>query len=198
MTARSHPLRHAADFPCCAPSLSRTCRHHYPGGTERCVSRSLPSRRRPSPLLGRVGSHIRAFEACSVFTHIAARTVHWPPKGAFSQSASGHSSPPDPPRVFPAGARVRRPGFPPGRMARLGKAHPTTAPSEPCGPAQSIARSPTGSAPNGAPDFTPIFAPSSKRRAAEVCAPSTPSVSRSPATPFQLSRDTWGLSNYEK
>ena len=68
-------LSTAADFPCCAPSMSRACRHHYPGGTVRCVSRSLPSRRRPSPLLGRVGSHIRAFEACSVFTHIAARTV---------------------------------------------------------------------------------------------------------------------------
>jgi len=42
---------------------------------------------------------------------------------AFSQSASGHSLPPDPPRVFPAGARVCRPGFSPGRMMCLGKAH---------------------------------------------------------------------------
>jgi hypothetical protein len=39
---------------------------------------------------------------------------------------SGHSLPPDPPRVLPAGARVCRPGFPPGRTARLGKAHAGT------------------------------------------------------------------------
>ncbi len=45
------------------------------------------------------------------------------PYGAFSRSASGHSSPPDPPRVLPAGARVCRPGFPPGRTVHLGKAH---------------------------------------------------------------------------
>lgn len=42
---------------------------------------------------------------------------------AFSRSASGHLSPPDPPRVLPAGARVCRPGFPPGRTVHLGKAH---------------------------------------------------------------------------
>jgi len=34
-----------------------------------------------------------------------------------------NSSPPDPPRVLPAEARVCRPGFPPGRMVRLRKAH---------------------------------------------------------------------------
>ena len=157
--------------------MSRTCRHHYPGGTARCVSRSLPPRRRPSPLLGRVGSHIGAFEACSVFTHIAARTVHWPPIGAFSQSASGHSSPPDPPRVLPAGARVRRPGFPPGRMARLGKAHPITVRSARYVPARSIARSQTGFEASGEPSSTPTFALSSKPDEGEPSAPSTPSAS---------------------
>ena len=51
------------------------CCHHYPGGIAGCVSRSLRRRRRPSPLLWRVGSHIDCFEACSVFTRVAARTV---------------------------------------------------------------------------------------------------------------------------
>ena len=54
-----------------------------------------------------------------MFTHVAARTVRCPPKGVFSRSASDHSSPPDPPRVLPAGARVCRPGFPPGRTVHL-------------------------------------------------------------------------------
>jgi hypothetical protein len=47
-------------------------------------------------------------------------------KEAFSRSASGHSSPLDPPRVFPAGARVCRPGFSPGRKVCLCKAHAIT------------------------------------------------------------------------
>src|SRR3954468_5117347 len=115
-----------ADFPCCTLLMSRACCHHYPGGISGCVSRSLHRRRRPSPLLWRVGSHIDYFEACSMFTLVAARTVRCPPIGAFSRSASGHSSPPDPPRVLPAGARVCRPGFPPGRAVHLGKAHTTT------------------------------------------------------------------------
>src|ERR1019366_5453953 len=73
----------AADFPCCAPSISRACCHHYPGGTARCVSRSLPPRHRPSPLLGRVGSHIGAFEACLVFTHVRPARSADPLKGPF-------------------------------------------------------------------------------------------------------------------
>src|SRR3954452_20495651 len=46
------------------------------------------------------------FEACSVFARAAARMARWPPRGAVSRGASDHSSPPDPPRVLPAGARV--------------------------------------------------------------------------------------------
>ena len=49
-------------------------------------------------------------------------------KEAFSQSASDHSSPPGPPRVLPAGARVCRPGLPPGRTVHLVKAHRTVEP----------------------------------------------------------------------
>src|SRR3954466_136423 len=67
------------------------------------------------------------YRACSGFTRVTARTVRCPPYGAFSRGASDHSSPPDPPRVLPAGARVCRPGFPPGRAVHLDKAHtPTT------------------------------------------------------------------------
>src|SRR3954452_21890916 len=46
------------------------------------------------------------FEACSVFARAAASMARWPPIGAVSRCASDHSSPPDPPRVLPAGARV--------------------------------------------------------------------------------------------
>jgi len=55
--------------------MSRACCHHYPGGIAGCVSRSLHRRRRLSPFEWRVGSHIDDFEACSMFTHVAARTV---------------------------------------------------------------------------------------------------------------------------
>jgi hypothetical protein len=47
------------------------------------------------------------------------------PTGPFYRSASDHSSPPDSLRSLPAGARVCRPGFPPGRTMRLAKAHRT-------------------------------------------------------------------------
>src|SRR6185312_7902669 len=130
------------DFPCCAPFMSRACCHHYPGGIAGCVSRSLRRRRRPSPFVWRVGSHIDHFEACSMFTHVAARTVRCPPKGVFSRSASDHSSPPDPPRVLPAGARVCRPGFPPGRTVHLAKAHIRTRSSAPSARWPSHARTP--------------------------------------------------------
>jgi hypothetical protein len=108
-----------ADFPCCTLLMSRACCHHYPGGIAGCVSRSLHRRRRPSPFVWRVGSHIDCFEACSMFTHVAARTVRCPPIGVFSRSASGHSSPPDPPRVLPAGARVAGPDSHRGEQCAL-------------------------------------------------------------------------------
>jgi len=63
--------------------MSRACCHHYPGGIAGCVSRSLHRRRRPSPLEWRVGSHIDCFEACSMFTRVAARTDRLPPAGPF-------------------------------------------------------------------------------------------------------------------
>jgi hypothetical protein len=63
--------------------MSRACCHHYPDGITGCVSRSLHRRRRPSPFEWRVGSHIDYFEAYSMFTHVAARTVRCPPTGSF-------------------------------------------------------------------------------------------------------------------
>jgi hypothetical protein len=41
-----------------------------------------------------------------VFTRVAARAVRCPPEEVFSSDASGHSSPPDPSEVLPAGARA--------------------------------------------------------------------------------------------
>lgn len=64
-------------------ALAAIAAPHYPGGIAGCVSRSLRRRRRPSPLLWRAGFHIDCFEACSVFTRVAARTVRCPPWGPF-------------------------------------------------------------------------------------------------------------------
>ena len=48
--------------------LFHACRRHYPGGTCRCLRRSLPDRCQPSPFLWRVGFRITRFGACSAFT----------------------------------------------------------------------------------------------------------------------------------
>ena len=53
--------------------LFHACCRHYPGGTCRCMCRSLPDRCQPSPFLWRVGFRITRFEACSAFTGVAAR-----------------------------------------------------------------------------------------------------------------------------
>src|SRR5580704_4860551 len=57
-----------------------TCRAHYPGGPNRCVSVSSLSAR-PSPVNRRVGIHDFTFEACSSFTRVTACKVARPPKG---------------------------------------------------------------------------------------------------------------------
>src|SRR5580704_6720962 len=56
-----------------------TCRAHYPGGPNRCVSVSSLSAR-PSPVNRRVGIHDFTFEACSSFTRVTACKVARPPK----------------------------------------------------------------------------------------------------------------------
>ena len=55
--------------------LFHACCRQYPGGICRCLRRSLPDRWQPSPLSGRVGFRIMAFEACTAFTYVAARMV---------------------------------------------------------------------------------------------------------------------------
>ena len=62
--------------------LFHACCRQYPGGTCRCVRRSLPDRWQPSPISRRVGFRIKRFEACSTFTCIAARMVAEPPLAA--------------------------------------------------------------------------------------------------------------------
>ena len=52
--------------------LFHACCRQYPGGTCRCMRRSLPNRCQPSPLSGRVGFRIMPFEACSAI-HFALR-----------------------------------------------------------------------------------------------------------------------------
>ena len=57
-----------------------TCRAHYPGGPNRCVSVSSLSAR-PSPVNRRVGIHDFTFEASSSFTRVTACKIARPPKG---------------------------------------------------------------------------------------------------------------------
>ena len=64
-----------------------TCRRHYPGGTagsdrfmRGCQPLGIPQRRRPSPFIWRVGSHIKPFEACSAFTRVTACRLAAPPR----------------------------------------------------------------------------------------------------------------------
>jgi hypothetical protein len=64
----------------------------------------------------------------------------YPLIGIFSRSASGLLSPLDPPRVFPAGAGVCRPGFAPGRKMHLVKAHATPLPSRRFAPSRWAGR----------------------------------------------------------
>jgi hypothetical protein len=107
------PLPHTdRDFPCCLGSPLRTCRRQYPGGiagSDRSRGRPIPTvpmaqRRRPSPEVWRVGSHITAFGACSAFTTrcgLPARgATLWP----FASKAPAVSLPPPPLRLLPAGA----------------------------------------------------------------------------------------------
>ena len=88
--------------------LFHTCRRHYPGGTGRCLRRSLPDRWQPSPSLRRIGFRAARFEACSAFTRVAARVVAEPPNGGplsskcFSRCRCLHR----PLRLLPAGATV--------------------------------------------------------------------------------------------
>jgi hypothetical protein len=53
-------------------------------------------RRRPSPIYRRVGSHIKTFEACSMFTRVTACRLAAPPSGTLVSKAPTASLPPPP------------------------------------------------------------------------------------------------------
>src|SRR5712675_597614 len=83
---------------------------------------SLPGRGR------RVGLHIDLFEACSAFTHVAARTLARSPYFVTRYpKASDISSPPCLLRLLPAGAN-RRVGLAPTGKRRLVTAHTHSGP----------------------------------------------------------------------
>ncbi len=58
-------------------SIFHACRRHYPGGSGRCVRRSLSDRCQASPSIRRVATRIAVFEACSAFTSRSGRVGHW-------------------------------------------------------------------------------------------------------------------------
>jgi hypothetical protein len=117
-------------FPCCLGSPLRACCRQYPGGTAGpcrsrggCLTPSEIQRRRPSPEVWRVGSHITAFGACSAFTTrygLPARgATLWP----FASKAPATSLPPPPLRLLPAGTTSCRVGIAPTEDPRLITAH---------------------------------------------------------------------------
>src|SRR3984893_12058288 len=67
---------HALGFPVLRALSLCTCCRHYPGAAEGRIPRSYSPIRISLPRKGcRVGLHIGIFEACSAFTHVAARTL---------------------------------------------------------------------------------------------------------------------------
>ena len=91
--------------------LFHACCRHYPGGTCRCMCRSLPDRCQPSPFLRRVGFRITRFEAYTAFTGVAVavgkRVTLLPPhRSPHARWGTGLL-----PRVF-HGKTLRRPRVP--------------------------------------------------------------------------------------
>ena len=86
----------SAGYPPITQTTFLTCRAHYPGGPNRCVSVSSLSAR-PSPVNRRVGIHDFTFEACSSFTRVTACKIARPPKGGLLSRGSGPASYPTKP-----------------------------------------------------------------------------------------------------
>ena len=104
--------------------LFHACCRHYPGGTCRCMCRSLPDRCQPSPFLRRVGFRITRFEACSAFTGVAARMVAEPPLAArYIGVLQTMSLPPSSAPTATGWNDSCRAGFAPAEEWRLSTAH---------------------------------------------------------------------------
>ena len=91
-------------FPCCSsfprvdmpsplPRWDRWIGSFGMGGSQPL---GFHQRRRPSPFTWRVGSHVKTFEACSVFTRVTACRLAAPPSGACVSKAPTASLPPPP------------------------------------------------------------------------------------------------------
>ena len=106
-------------------SLFHACCRHYPGGTCRCVRRSLPDRCQPSPISRRVGFRIKRFGACSAFTRVAARMVAKPPLATRCIGVlQTMSLPPSSAPTATGWSDSCRAGFAPAEEWRLFTAHP--------------------------------------------------------------------------
>ena len=104
--------------------LFHACCHQYPGGTRRCVCRSLPDRCQPSPNLRRVGFRIARFGACSAFTRVTARMVAKPPLAArYIGVLQTTSLPPSSAPTATGWSDSCRAGFAPAEEWRLSTAH---------------------------------------------------------------------------
>ena len=97
---------HAKGLPVLRALSLCTCCRHYPGAADGRTRRSYSPIHISLPRKGcRVGLHIVLFEACSAFTHVAARTLALSPNFVTSYpKASDISSPPCLLRLLPAGA----------------------------------------------------------------------------------------------
>jgi len=84
-----------------------------PAGPMKLFAHTL-HRRRPSPSARRVGSCIRCFEACSVFTPVTTYMLTEPLERLFASKAPTASLPPQPLRLLPGGTNQ----FPGGTIPR--------------------------------------------------------------------------------
>lgn len=104
--------------------LFHTCCRQYPGGTRRCMRRSLPDRWQPSLFSRQVGFRIERFEACSAFTCVAARMVTGPPMATrYIGVLQTISLPPSSAPIATGWNDSCRTGFAPAEEWRLFTAH---------------------------------------------------------------------------
>ena len=133
-TLPARPAPHGVPVGVCAPPTGlpvllpspsfHACHRQYPGGTGRCVRRSLPGQWQPSPAYGRVGSRIPSFEACSAFTHVVARMVAGPPTATRLVGVlQAMSLPPQPAPIATGWSDSCRAGFAPAEGRCLSTAH---------------------------------------------------------------------------